>query len=415
MKTLKGNDLEQTLKEFQNKAIATYKEMEKGEEYPFPSILPVGLFNCLKHGKLETDYTRTLAYLLDEKEKHGYGNKFMQVLCEKLKMGALQDYIVCPEKYCENGRYDIFIKGKSGAKDCLIVIEAKIDSDEGENQLGKYNEDLKKYNADIKKIFLTVNKEKTPSQEDWLNWTWQDIINLLWKVIKYKKYQKQAGYYFCKYFISSIYSNVYDVKGDNISLYNCLVDEEIQEYADKIETAAISNEIFIKYPSALSTLYDYTAEKSKFDESYLKWDKHLRENIKNVWNNVALKLNKTINNKAPTYWNKYYVIEGTQICLNIGVKGVATKLKGVIKENLYWFYNVHFEGKNRFELLQKMQDNLKSKLHLEVMIPLNGENILLGTRKYNGEKDLTYLEEDIVKEFKNILIIMEDTKQLEIN
>ena len=147
----------------------------------------------------------------------------------------------------------------------------------------------------------------------------------------------------------------------------------------------------------------------------MKWDKHLRENIKNVWNNVALKLNKTINNKAPTYWNKYYVIEGTQICLNIGVKGVATKLKGVIKENLYWFYNVHFEGKNRFELLQKMQDNLKSKLHLEVMIPLNGENILLGTRKYNGEKDLTYLEEDIVKEFKNILIIMEDTKQLEIN
>lgn len=404
MSKLNENDLETILKKFQNEAIATYKEMEKNKEYPFPSILPVGLFNCLKHGKLETDYTRTLAYLLDEKEKHDYGNKFMKALCKKLEIKALTNYTVCPEKCCENGRYDIFISGKSGNKDCVIVIEAKIDSYEGENQLGKYNKDLKKYGTEIKKIFLTVDEE-TPSQKDWENWTWQDIIDMLWSVIQYKKNQTQAGYYFCKYFISSIYSNIYDLDDNNISLYNSLHVDEREEYAEKIEKHTINNEIFIKYPSALDTLYDYTSNESEFDRSYEKCDRQLRGNIKQIWDNVARGINKTISDKAPVYWNKYIAIK-KQTYLNIGVKIIVTKKK---EEKLYWFYNIHFDGANRFDLLQKVQEELREQDKArnipepEVKIPLPGANILLGAKEYNGESDLQSLSKEIIERFRTVL------------
>ena len=106
------------LNEFQSEAEKKYNELLEND-FPFPSILPVGLFNCLRHDKWETDYTRTFAYLLDKTKNHGYNDIFMQKLCKSIGIPLFDQYDICPEKYFEDGRFDIFIQGTSQKKNYL--------------------------------------------------------------------------------------------------------------------------------------------------------------------------------------------------------------------------------------------------------------------------------------------------------
>ena len=73
-----SEQLESLLERLKKSAEDAYQKIQKDKDYPHPINMPVGLFDYLENGRLETAYTRTLAYLLDAKAPHGYGDKILR-------------------------------------------------------------------------------------------------------------------------------------------------------------------------------------------------------------------------------------------------------------------------------------------------------------------------------------------------
>lgn len=118
-----------------------------------PLLCPISLFRTMDYGRLETAHTRTLAWMLDQKE-HGFEDKLLAALLrhliaprqfDKLEVKSVKpEYPIKHSSTDERGRLDVFAEGQwhTGANtSCpwLLMIEAKIDAWEGKGQLAKYD------------------------------------------------------------------------------------------------------------------------------------------------------------------------------------------------------------------------------------------------------------------------------------
>lgn len=269
------------LEQFKKNAIKTFEKLKNDKEYPLPINCPVSLFGTIENGGKETAYTRALAYLFDCHETHNFGKDIFVAFCEKIDFSAKSaNYDVNAELWNEdkNNRYDIRIRGKrtrgTAKPDFLIAIEAKINAQFGKDQLKRYDKDLKNKSDNLMKICLTKENIEDDLPEGWKSLTWKDIASLLWKAIKGKK--EKTGYEYVRYYISSIYQDIY---GNNINysdIYDFADDENYDEdLIEKVQEYEIDLETLIKYPNTCTELYYQTEEDSLFAKSYLTGCKKL--------------------------------------------------------------------------------------------------------------------------------------------
>ena len=107
-----------------------------------PLRCPISLFRTMDYGRLETAHTRTLAWLLDPKREHGFGQTLLAALLGRLSGDACSDGLRVSRVESEflidgsgaKGRLDVLAQGAWEDRDrrgWVLVIEAKVDAWEG--------------------------------------------------------------------------------------------------------------------------------------------------------------------------------------------------------------------------------------------------------------------------------------------
>ncbi len=271
-----AKNVESLLKKFKQNAINEFEKIKADKEYPTPVNCPVSLFGTIESGCKETAYTRALAYLLDHNETHGFGKDIFVTFCKKIRFQAKSaEYDINAELWNQdkNNRYDIRISGKrtrgTANPDFLIAIEAKINAGFGKDQLKRYDKDLKNKTDNLMKICLTkeeIDEDDLP--KEWISLTWKDIATLLWEAIKGQK--DKAGYEYVRYYISSIYQDIYQNNIKYSDIYDFIDDKNYdQTLIEELQECEIDLETLIKYPNTCTAVYWQTEDNSAFDRSYL--------------------------------------------------------------------------------------------------------------------------------------------------
>jgi hypothetical protein len=184
-----------------------------------PIYCPISLFESMDYGRLETAHTRTLTWLLNPKEKHGFGDALIkELILEKFKYEIGDVFEVDSEMavrrlsdYAGSGRLDIFAQGisKDKSEKWVLAIEAKIDAEESEDQLHDYDQWLEETFSDHKlmRIFLTPDKRKgTTSHTDWETCSYFEIAIIFSDVAKRNSFSKKHNdsYPFLRYYIAGL-------------------------------------------------------------------------------------------------------------------------------------------------------------------------------------------------------------------
>ena len=158
----------------------------------------INIFNILKLENKETFHSDMLAYLFNPYENHSLKDSMINELIKYLSTKdinyinlLLHDYSdleVYREYTIDNGRrLDILLISKSNK--VVILIENKIWSGEGDNQLEDYKNYIdNKYNG-YNKIFLylTLEKERKEKYKGYIHITYNNIYNMLKNIIKDKQ------------------------------------------------------------------------------------------------------------------------------------------------------------------------------------------------------------------------------------
>jgi hypothetical protein len=188
-----------------------------------PLLCPISLFRTMDAGRLETAHTRTLAWLLDPRkdEEHGFGDMLLAALLEQL---AERDHFDClhveevvPEYPLDatagRGRFDVLAKGdweSAGERvRWMLVIEAKVDSWEGEGQLDMYDEWLASHSdgRETYRVFLTPEGRPPETGSDaWMALSFQQLVQVFQKV--YRRLTGARGFHFLRFYLAGVLQDI---------------------------------------------------------------------------------------------------------------------------------------------------------------------------------------------------------------
>lgn len=146
-----------------------------------PLKCPISLFRTMDYGRLETAHTRALAWLLHPEREHGFGKTLLAALLRHLSgddcsnglrvKGVESEYLI--DGSSASGRLDVLAEGtweNEKRNGWVLVIEAKVDAWEGEDQLPKYENWLRSKAADheVFRVFLTPDgRVPETGAEEW--------------------------------------------------------------------------------------------------------------------------------------------------------------------------------------------------------------------------------------------------------
>lgn len=181
-----------------------------------PLTCPISLFGPMHCGRLETAHTHLLAWLLDPTKEHGFGLRLLQALLGFFREmpGTLQIEKVQPEFPIEDGRIDVLVQGRTReaerqADGWLLVIEAKIDANEGELQLAKYDKWIRKFGRgrDVFRLFLTAEgRDPETSDEDWTPMSFLQLARIF--RMSYKDLEGLPGHQFLRYYLTGVLKDI---------------------------------------------------------------------------------------------------------------------------------------------------------------------------------------------------------------
>jgi hypothetical protein len=183
-----------------------------------PLRCPISLFGAMHCGRLETAHTYLLAWLLDPAKEHGFGAHLLESLLEHLSMNGIGKPLkvekIQPEFPIEDGRIDVMGQGKwSGAEGrsagWLLVIEAKVDADEGEQQLAKYDKWIRKrgHGREVFRVFLTAEgRQPETSEEDWKPMSFLQLACIFRNA--YKRLEHQPGHQLLQYYLAGVLKHI---------------------------------------------------------------------------------------------------------------------------------------------------------------------------------------------------------------
>jgi hypothetical protein len=187
-----------------------------------PLLSPVSLFGTMDYGRLETAHTRALAWLLGDQE-HGFGYRLLETLLRHL-ISPRQVRLTRVDRVegerpvasgpapADAGRLDVFAEGRweeSGNEaPWVLVLEAKIDADEGDEQLSQYDDWLEGYSssAEVVRVFLTPDgRGPATSSADWRPLTFVELAGVFRRV---PGLQDRPGYHFLRYYLTGVLRDV---------------------------------------------------------------------------------------------------------------------------------------------------------------------------------------------------------------
>jgi hypothetical protein len=185
-----------------------------------PLLCPISLFRTMDYGRLETAHTRTLAWLLDPKREHGFGKTLLAALLRHLTRSANSDGLrVGPveSEYRIDGsgakcRLDVLAAGawEDGKRNgWVLVIEAKVDAWEGDDQLQKYEKWLKCYAAgrDLFRVFLTPDgRAPETGDEEWESLSFWKLVRIFQAV--YGELRGTPGFHFLRFYLAGVLQDV---------------------------------------------------------------------------------------------------------------------------------------------------------------------------------------------------------------
>ncbi|MFM9967473.1 MAG: PD-(D/E)XK nuclease family protein [Burkholderiales bacterium] len=178
----------------------------------------VSLFGAMDYGRLETAHTRTLAWLLDKKE-HGFDYQLLEALLRYLLNGrqihlTQVDQVVSEYSVyrglarTEGGRFDVLARGRWKEKGkgvaWLLVIEAKIGAEEGEEQLSQYDDWLMRHaqQTEVLRVFLTPDgREPRTNSAKWQTLKFVELASVFRRV---SGLHDTPGYHFLRYYLTGV-------------------------------------------------------------------------------------------------------------------------------------------------------------------------------------------------------------------
>jgi hypothetical protein len=168
-------EIEQDVFRQVEKRLTTYKRL-----YPdSPIFSTLTLFGPLEYGRLEIAITRSLAWMMNSGEPHGFGCMMAELFWELAgarEGRSVKSVIAIPEfltaksqKTGASQRIDIWAQGKwSDESHWTLFIEAKVDAVESADQLLGYEEEIPN-EGDWLGVYLTPDgvSPKTGNAEKW--------------------------------------------------------------------------------------------------------------------------------------------------------------------------------------------------------------------------------------------------------
>jgi hypothetical protein len=157
------------------------------EEKYFSSGLNV--FEATGIFRQEIRHSNFLAFLLRPSEGHGLGDSFLKRLIQKaldnlsveVPISTLATFLAdFSDAKVQREKMNMDILIESPQNNLLFVIENKIDSSEGENQLKKYEERIRhEYPKQLKLFcYLTMERELA-SSDQWASISYSDVVDAL--------------------------------------------------------------------------------------------------------------------------------------------------------------------------------------------------------------------------------------------
>jgi hypothetical protein len=200
-----------------------------------PLVCPISLFRTMDYGRLETAHTRALAWLLDPRREHGFGQTLLAALLCRLpggdRSGALRvdrvesEYLIGGPGAA--GRLDILVEGAwEGAErqGWVLVIEAKVDAGEGEDQLQRYETWLRAHAAGRKVFRVFLTPEGQPAETGPKHWEplcFLELVRTFRSV--YGALGDKPGFHFLRFYLAGVLQDVchlrYNIAQDDADPY----------------------------------------------------------------------------------------------------------------------------------------------------------------------------------------------------
>lgn len=186
-------------------------------------------FFTLKIWKTEIYHSNLLAWLFNPYENHGLRTKFLQQFITKFSLSDI-DYDTIKKVYREYLDTDILLEGD----DWCIIIENKVYSYQHDNQLQKYEEEIKQKFANKKTFYFLYlkpwNNEHLPNAWRFISY---EAISQILKTITQEDISAEINDFITQYI------KVIDMLTDNV--------EERTQYL----------ELYSKYQHLFDKIYDY--------------------------------------------------------------------------------------------------------------------------------------------------------------
>jgi hypothetical protein len=186
-----------------------------------PLLCPISLFRPKGYGRLETGYTRTLGWLLDPKGEHGFGTTLLAALFGRpfgygpcsgtLRIEGVESELLIDGSGAQ-GRLDVLAKGTwehRKRRGWVLVIEAKVDAWEGEEQLQKYDTWLRSNAAgrDVYRIFLTPDRRPAETgAEEWTVLSYLQLVRIFRAV--YGRLRHKHGFHFLRFYLAGVLQDI---------------------------------------------------------------------------------------------------------------------------------------------------------------------------------------------------------------
>jgi len=202
--------------------------LAKVAEYD-PLKCPIGLFTTLDLGRYETAHTGALTWLLNPSEAHGFVDILLRSLVRHLfklegdfqlfGVNTVNEFPISGER----GRLDIHVRGEwklAGAPEGIpfrIIIEAKIDAGEGEDQCEHYEDHAQLTEEECEQVcfvFLTHDGRQAESTKSHgKKWICVSFIELMAMFRPHlTSLRHKPGFEFLRHYMSGVLQELYHIE-----------------------------------------------------------------------------------------------------------------------------------------------------------------------------------------------------------
>jgi hypothetical protein len=201
-----------------------------------PIKCPISVLDTRGFSRLEVAHTRTLAWLLDPTKEHGFSDALIRgLVCELGTAGIpprLHGVKVKAERFFRDsdtegvGRTDVWVEAVRNDRPWLLVIEAKIDAQEGSDQLASYNKaiaDWERTHVDCQettRVFLTPDgREPSSGSPEWKPLSFKSMARAFCRTLS--SLRGREGYHFLRFYLSGVFRDILDLPtGTNAGDHN---------------------------------------------------------------------------------------------------------------------------------------------------------------------------------------------------